>query len=69
MSKFLVEIKKEVKIRLDGYLREKEQLAKAAARVVELDELIKEAESELATFEERCPTVKAEEAKAEDLKK
>ncbi len=55
MSKFLADIRREVEIRVDGYKREKESLAKAAERVVELDELIAEAETELTSISARLP--------------
>lgn len=66
MSKFLNDIKHEVEVRIRAYTNEKEQLAKAAARVLELDGMIAEAKEELASIEARLP--QPEEAKEETKK-
>ncbi len=55
MSKFLEDIHREVQVRIDTYKRERDNLAKAAERVVELDALIAEAEAELSSFAARIP--------------
>jgi hypothetical protein len=55
VSKFLEEIHSEIKIRLEGYQRERETLSKATSRISELDALIAEAESELRGISSRIP--------------
>lgn len=55
MSKFIEEMKREAEVRVEAYKREKEVLAKSAARMVELDALIVEAETEMKSLASRLP--------------
>lgn len=55
MSKFLREIQSEIQIRIRTYKQEKVELAKAADRMLELDDLIAEAQGELETLSVRIP--------------
>lgn len=57
-SKFITEIRNEIKVRLTNYKRERKELENASKRIQELDGMISEAESELAEY----PEEQAEEA-------
>ena len=54
-SKFVKELKQEVKARLASYKARKLELQGAAAEIVELNALIAEAQTELAAFTLREP--------------
>lgn len=51
MSEFKNEMKREAKVRIDQYEREKAQLAKAPERIAELNVLIAEAQNLIATLD------------------
>ena len=55
MSKFLQDIKQEIKVRLQQYKARKKELEGAAAELATLDALIAEAQAELDAIKARAP--------------
>lgn len=55
MSKFLEDMAREAKVRIDGYHRERAELLGASMRIAELDTLIEEAQEEHQSLLSRLP--------------